>query len=184
MNNSFYIIFNFSLNQYHWRPSTNFGSYNSCPNSRVPWFSRALVPYYGMWPWSTTRQLPTIPFEFFMHIILLHDRLPLMLGFVVVVLFVLMKCLCVGAGEPGGAGIGAWEGSWGWAEERAARAAGTDAAAATARQGKCWILPNIVLHAIRMRPGILFICVKYLRLFFFQAVFPYTFGSVVFHCNI
>ena len=148
MNSSFYFLFNFSLNQYHWGPSTNFGSDSNCPNSRFPCFFLTLVRYYGMWPWSTRRQLPAMPFEFFMYIILLHERLPLMHSFVVVVVFVLMKCLCVGTGEPGGAGIGAWESSWGWAEERAARAAGTDAAPATARQGKCCILSNIVLHPI------------------------------------
>ena len=37
-------------------------------------------------------------FEFFMYIILLHERVPLMRGFVVVVRFVLMKC-CVLAQE-------------------------------------------------------------------------------------
>ena len=184
MNNFFYNHFHFSLNQYHWGPSTNFGSHNNCPKSKIPWFSPTLVPYYGMWPRSTTRQRPAIPFEFFMHIIPLHERMPLMRGFVVVVLFVLMKCLCVGTGEPGGAGIGAWEGSWGWAEERAARAAGTDAAPATARQGKCWILSNIVRHQIECAPEYFLSCVKYLRLFYFKIFFPYTFGSAVFPCNI
>ena len=124
INKSFSILSNFWLkNQYDWASSTNLGADN-CPNCRMSWFTHTLVPYCGIWPRSTARQLPIIPFEFFMYEY-------------VVVLFVLMKCLCVGTGEPGGAGLGAWEGSWGWAEDRTARAAGTDAAPATARQGKC-----------------------------------------------
>jgi hypothetical protein len=84
----------------------NFGSENNCPNRRIPWFFRTLLHYY-VYDLEVQDSFRPYCLNSSCLLILLHERAPLMHGFIVVVLSVLIKCLCVRTGEPGGADIGA-----------------------------------------------------------------------------